>query len=90
MQFIKQINRALLIIPLLLPSITFSADIDQGKQKASMCVRCHGINGLSSNPQWPNLAGQKAAYLRAQLRAFNTGTRKNTTMQSMVASLSED
>lgn len=90
MQLIKLINRALLLISLLFPSIALTADIDQGKQKASICKGCHGPNGVSSNPQRPNLAGQNAAYIRAQLRAFKSGTRKNSTMQSMAASLSKD
>ena len=48
-------------------------DIDQGEKipKApnvvARCVSCHGENGISSQPNVPNLAGQRRAYLRREL-----------------------
>ena len=27
-----------------------------GQQKAALCAACHGANGISNNPLWPNLA----------------------------------
>jgi cytochrome c553 len=57
--------------------------------KAQACVACHGKTGVSSNPEWPNLAGQKAGYLAAQLTAFRDGTRSNPAMAPFVASLSD-
>ena len=53
------------------------------------CVACHGSNGVSSNPEWPNLAGQKAGYLARQLRAFRDGTRSNPAMTQFVSNLSD-
>ena len=32
----------------------FSADINKGKEKSVTCVACHGDNGISVNPIWPN------------------------------------
>lgn len=40
---------------------------DQAQQ---VCAACHGPDGTSPNPEWPNLAGQHADYLAGQLRAF--------------------
>jgi cytochrome c553 len=57
--------------------------------KAQACVACHGKTGVSSNPEWPNLAGQKAGYLAAQLTAFRDGTRSNPAMAPFVAGLSD-
>jgi cytochrome c553 len=57
--------------------------------KAQVCVACHGQNGSSSNAEWPNLAGQKAGYLAAQLKAFRDGTRSNPAMAPFVGSLSD-
>jgi cytochrome c553 len=54
-----------------------------------MCAGCHGPNGKSSNPQWPNLAAQQPDYLAAQLKAFKSGARKNPMMQSMAANLND-
>jgi len=67
----------------------FAGDIAAGKQKAATCAGCHGANGISTNPQWPNLAGQNAPYIVLQLKAFKSGTRKSAIMQPMAQSLSE-
>jgi len=57
--------------------------------KAMPCASCHGQNGVSSNPQWPNLAGQKPDYLAVQLRAFRDGQRENAAMMPFVRGLSD-
>jgi cytochrome c553 len=62
---------------------------DAGKSKAVTCAACHGPAGISANPLWPNLAGQGAPYLVAQLKAFKEGTRKNPLMTSQAMLLSE-
>ena len=56
---------------------------------SSRCVSCHGVKGISSNPLYPNLAGQKAAYLLKQMRDFQKGERKDPVMNAMVQGLSE-
>jgi cytochrome c553 len=54
-----------------------AADIEAGRAKvAVVCAPCHGINGVSVSDTIPNLAGQRAAYLANQLRAFKDGVRK--------------
>lgn len=58
-------------------------------EKASRCMSCHGPGGISQNPQWPNLAGQKAPYLGGQLKAFRDGSRKNGMMQNVVNGLTD-
>ena len=45
-------------------------DADAGKAKAITCTACHGPEGNSANPLWPNIAGQNARYLANQLKAF--------------------
>ena len=47
-----------------------SGSIEAGKAKALTCTACHGPEGNSSNPIWPNIAGQNAPYIVAQLQAF--------------------
>ena len=39
------------------------------------CVTCHGPSGIGGG-QFPRLAGQQANYLKAQLLAWQTGSRK--------------
>lgn len=64
----------------------FAADVPE---KAQTCVACHGQNGVSNNPEWPNLAGQKAGYLADQLKAFRDGKRNNPAMAPFVNKLTD-
>ncbi len=64
-----------------------AADAAAGKAKAVACAACHGANGISPNPTWPNLAGQKAAYTAKQIRAFKDGSRKDPMMSGMAAGI---
>ncbi len=52
------------------------------------CERCHGIDGNSSDPRFPMLAGQDETYLGNALKAYAVGARENTTMFAMAAPLS--
>lgn len=63
--------------------------IDDGRKAASFCANCHGESGISATPEVPNLAGQHPLYLRKQIDAFVTGTRKNSFMQGLMKLLSE-
>lgn len=47
------------------------------------CVQCHGPAGVGVGAHFPPLAGQPAAYLAAQLRAWQQGTRHNDPLQLM-------
>ena len=67
----------------------FAADAAAGKAKAASCAGCHGAKGISAIPTYPNLAGQKEAYLAKQMKAFKDGTRKDPTMNAMAAPLSD-
>lgn len=62
-----------------------AVEIVEGK-----CFICHGIEGESSSPVFPRLAGQHAGYVARQLADYKAGKRKNDTMQSMVTDLSAD
>jgi nitrite reductase (NO-forming)/hydroxylamine reductase len=66
-----------------------AADIDAGKQRATACFGCHGVEGISLNPKYPSLAGQSAEYLVKQLTAFRNGDRKDAIMSPMAGSLSD-
>ena len=67
-----------------------AADPQAGKKLADgTCAACHGQNGIGIVPLYPNLAGQKAEYLVAQMQAFRDGTRKNPIMSPMAIHLSD-
>ncbi len=63
---------------------------EAGKAKAITCTACHGAEGNSANPMWPNIAGQNAPYLKAQLQAFKEGLRKDPLMSSQAMLLSDE
>lgn len=65
------------------------AAAQEGKEKAAPCAACHGADGNSITPIWPNLAGQHPEYLVSQLQAFKNGTRQDPSMTAMVAPLSD-
>ena len=52
-----------------------AADIAAGKEKAEMCVACHGENGISQTENIPSLAGQPDQFIQWQLVFFRSGTR---------------
>ena len=66
-----------------------AADLALGKQKSLGCQACHGATGISVSAEIPNLAGQKAAYLKTQLTAFRKGDRKNDLMSAIAALLDD-
>jgi len=68
-------------------SVTGSAEA--GATKAAVCTACHGVNGNSTNPEWPSIAGQNAVYIREQLTAIKTKVRNNPVMQPIVEPMTE-
>lgn len=74
---------------IMITSPVFAGDAEAGKAKSAMCAACHGANGISAVPTYPNLAGQKEAYLVKQLKDFKSGQRSDPTMKGMVMALSD-
>ena len=64
-------------------------DAAAGKAKSATCAGCHGAAGISANPLWPNLAGQKDAYMVKQMKAFRDGKRSDPMMSPMAKPLSD-
>jgi cytochrome c553 len=58
------------------------------------CATCHGPRGISTSPAFPNLAGQKAIYIEAQLKGFKDHSRGDpgavAFMWGMSSQLSDD
>ena len=61
-----------------------------GKKKARMCIVCHGKDGLATNPEAPNLAGESAIYIEKQLVAFRKGERKHRQMTIIAQQLKDE
>ncbi len=48
----------------------------------TLCSNCHGKDGRSVSPTFPNLAGQKEEYIEAQIKAFRDRTRSDPHAQA--------
>jgi cytochrome c553 len=70
-------------------SADLHGDVAAGKIKSATCMACHGPDGNSINPAWPKLAGQHASYIALQLKAFQSGDRKDPMMTGMAMPLNE-
>lgn len=64
-------------------------ELDAGRHKAKVCTVCHGIDGISTKPDAPNIAGQTEYYLQTQLAAFRSGKRFHQQMNVVAQSLSD-
>jgi len=65
-------NRLLLALLMAVHSLNTSAE---ALELAATCSACHGVNGISTNDLWPNLAGQQRDYLAKEMRAFRDSAR---------------
>ncbi|HET8694507.1 MAG TPA: c-type cytochrome [Aquabacterium sp.] len=71
---------------LLLGSLAACSNLDRSRDLANpdvsgrtlaqqVCSNCHGVTGASVSPNFPQLAGQQAGYLEAQLKGFRSHQR---------------
>jgi cytochrome c553 len=67
-----------------------AADAAAGKEKAELCVECHGEGGISQTENTPSLAGQPDQFIQWQLVFFRSGTRKSEVMQPIADQLNND
>lgn len=85
------IGRIFLLALILAPpaAVMADGDVDRGRAKAVMCVACHGQEGETTNPEFPQLAGQNAGYLAIQLQEFKSGKRYHQVMSPVARDLTE-
>lgn len=68
---------------------TGPGDAAAGATKSAACAACHGMDGNSSDPQYPKIAGQHEHYVARQLALFKNGTRVNPIMFGFSAGLTD-
>ncbi len=74
---------------LLMPGVSMAkGNPASGQQKAATCEACHGKDGHSIDPTYPNLAGQHYSYLVKALSDYRSGDRSNPIMSGFTANLS--
>lgn len=65
--------------------------LDQGENvAATACASCHGVDGVSTAPGTPNLAGQRTVYLYRVLQNYQSRDRRNDAMNHAVGFLNEE
>ncbi|MDC8446667.1 MAG: cytochrome c [Nitrosomonas sp.] len=73
--------------------IAQAGDAAAGKEKNSMCVGCHGIEGYrTAFPEAyhvPKIGGQHAEYLIKALEGYRDGTRSHPSMTALAKTLSD-
>jgi cytochrome c553 len=80
---------AALAAALLVAPAAGAADVAAGATKAKeVCAACHGLDGNSTQPDYPKLGGQHADFLAKALRDYKSGQRKNAIMSGFAAGLS--
>ncbi|WP_122032618.1 cytochrome c [Aliivibrio sp. EL58] len=52
-----------------------SNQFEIGKQKAKVCMTCHGADGIALIDPYPNLRGQRASYLVSALKDYKSRER---------------
>jgi cytochrome c553 len=82
----KTIAAAVILVAASVPAFGASGNAEAGGKKAQEkgCPACHGANGISISPDFPNLAGQNDDYIAATLRHYIDGQRKNPIMTAQV------
>ena len=77
------------LLILLFHGTAITASAQERPEKLVVCQGCHGVDGLSKNPEAPNLAGQVQSYLARTLGAYRSGERKNESMNIVAKELSD-
>ena len=85
----KKLMTAAALVAMISAPAFAAGDAEAGKAKSAACAACHGADGISPMDIYPNLAGQKAAYIVSQLKAFKAGERNNPIMAPMAMPLSD-
>jgi len=82
------------ILALLMASLPLGAaakgNPGNGKEKAKVCEACHGLDGKSVDPSYPNLAGQHESYLTKALGDYRSGRRTNLIMAGFAGPLTDE
>ena len=70
--------------------ILANAKPERGRAKVlEICVSCHGEQGVSVTPEFPNLAGQSGAAIYKQLHDYRTDSRTHQLMTDIAKALEE-
>jgi cytochrome c553 len=72
------------------PLVSKGKPADPPPQAATLCVSCHGQDGVGIAPTYPSLAGQHSDYLFRAVDEYRKGGRKNPIMKGFAATLKDE
>lgn len=78
-----------LLLGLLFMVPATASDIANGKSLSRQCSVCHGKDGLSMDPEVPNLAGLSALYIEKTLSDYKNGARQDRRKSLIAQNLSK-
>jgi cytochrome c553 len=83
--------RLVFMLSLVLSGAVWADDMEKAKTiVAKVCAGCHGMDGNSTVPNFPKLAGRHPEYLVRELKEFVSGKRKSEVMAPIAAALDPD
>ena len=83
-------NKVLLLcLALAISGVSMAADKANGKALSAQCSACHGKNGLSKDPEAPNLAGLSSLYIEKSLVDYQKGARHDRRMSLIAQGLTK-
>jgi cytochrome c553 len=90
-------KKGVLVVSLLLAAASGSlvesalaGEVAAARAKAqTLCQNCHGEDGVAVLPGAANLSGQQKEYLRQQLRAYRSGSRRDAQMNIVAKTLTD-
>lgn len=65
------------------------AEFDRASMLANTCVGCHGVDGISSGPAIPSIAGLSELYFTDTMKAYRDGSRPSTIMTRIAKGYSD-
>ncbi len=94
MKYLQHCLFAVISTSALLGSVSAMAADGAELYKAKGCTACHGADAKTAiMPTYPNLAGQNAEYMLAQMKDIKSGARNNgqtAVMKGIVAAVSDE
>ncbi len=72
------------------PLVSQGKPADTPPQAATLCVSCHGQDGVAIAPTYPSLAGQHEDYIARAIDEYRKGGRKNPIMKGFAATLKDE
>lgn len=82
---------AVIMLGLALSAAAWADDTDKAKAIVTkVCAGCHGLDGNSTVPNFPKLAGRHPEYLVRELKEFSSGKRKSDIMAPIASALDPD